>query len=511
MLKHLTNADEALRAYKRISDHVRVHKEWLCSRDNESASQILQRDDFEFQIAYQRLIFSYRSEAGALTLWRVVAWQSQGAKILLKATTRAGMERTIFELTPRASAKAAAMLITEMRRNRCMQLAELACALTKHAKVKRASLSAGARRAEPGRYARIILDLAHGARIAVTGAVTVNAFDADRFLSSALIWFARCCENVRAPRTLWLIIAPQHVESVQRKLALLKDNLRRAIRLYEIDEDWCRLTLVPVSEIAALWNEKPKLIHHMHGGTMSETATRIVARAPQAIDVVRARHGETLRYHGLGFARVRRVMNCERIWFGIEGPRRRLLDEDTFDEYKRLLEELALHRQAKATDHRHALYKLAPEAWLESQLRRDITQLDPGLRLAPLHAQFRTAHEKNAGARPIDLLALRRDGRLVIIELKIAEDVTLPLQGADYWRRISAQHRAGHIKRTRLFDDAKISDELPLIYLVGPLLRFHRAFNALARSLSPEIEMYRFDINEDWRAGVRVVRRVRVN
>ncbi len=56
-----------------------------------------------------------------------------------------------------------------------------------------------------------------------------------------------------------------------------------------------------------------------------------------------------------------------------------------------------------------------------------------------------------------------------------------------------------------------ISDESPLVYLVAPLLRFHRAFNHLARVVSPEIEIYRFDINEDWRASVRVMRRARVN
>jgi len=56
-----------------------------------------------------------------------------------------------------------------------------------------------------------------------------------------------------------------------------------------------------------------------------------------------------------------------------------------------------------------------------------------------------------------------------------------------------------------------ISDEPPLVYLVAPLLCFHRSFNHLARVVSPEIEIYRFDINEDWRAGVRVMRRARVN
>ena len=59
--------------------------------------------------------------------------------------------------------------------------------------------------------------------------------------------------------------------------------------------------------------------------------------------------------------------------------------------------------------------------------------------------------------------------------------------------------------------DRKISNEPPLVYLVAPTLRVHPAFNTLARSIAPDIEIYRFDINEDWRAGVRVMRRMRVN
>jgi hypothetical protein len=48
------------------------------------------------------------------------------------------------------------------------------------------------------------------------------------------------------------------------------------------------------------------------------------------------------------------------------------------------------------------------------------------------------------------------------------------------------------------------------VYLVAPLLRFHRSFGMLAHCIKPEMEIYRFDINENWRAGVRVVHRARV-
>jgi hypothetical protein len=206
-------------------------------------------------------------------------------------------------------------------------------------------------------------------------------------------------------------------------------------------------------------------------------------------------------------------MRSERVWFGVGSAPRLLLDESNLPQLAKLIDELHAHRRADAADHRHALYASAPEAWLESLLRRDITRLDPGLRLAPLYAQFRTASTERgagAGARPVDLLALRRDGRLVVIELKVAEDIALPLQGADYWRRVEAHRRRGDIARSRLFGDTQIADAPPLAYLVAPLLRFHRNFDTLARLISPDIELYRFDLNENWRAGVRVARRVAI-
>jgi hypothetical protein len=172
---------------------------------------------------------------------------------------------------------------------------------------------------------------------------------------------------------------------------------------------------------------------------------------------------------------------------------------------------LRAYRSASAVDHHHAFYRSAAEAWLESLLRRDITKLDPGLIIAPLHAQFRTARGGKLGIRPIDLLALRQDGRLVVIELKVYEDREHVLQGADYWRRVEAHRRRGHIARAKVFGDLKIKDEPPLVYLVAPTLRVHPSFQTLARCIATDIEIYRFDINEDWRAGVRVMRRMRVN
>src|SRR5439155_19376156 len=126
------------------------------------------------------------------------------------------------------------------------------------------------------------------------------------------------------------------------------------------------------------------------------------------------------------FARVRRVLNQDRVWCGIESSRRRALDDYHEQDWAKLFHDLENYRHENCRDRRHWLYRAAGEAWLESILRRDVSRLDPGLIIAPLHAQFRTSHGggfgSQGGARPIDLLALRQDGRWVVIELQVSED-----------------------------------------------------------------------------------------
>jgi hypothetical protein len=502
------DAGESLRL---ITEIVRERAEWLYVRSGRVRSNLL-RSELDFREAHARIIFSCLSDEGS-EVWRVRSWEWTGKKLLLEAERRAGKERALLELIPRISSRVLAAEVSALRRARCDRLARLASAELARAVIERASLSAGPGLNQPGSFARILL-MQRSARIAVTGIVgEPRARSLDALLSSALVWFERLRESGRKPAVnrLWIVVEKACVEALRQRVALLREDLRRAINIYELDETWNSLTTVQQQELAELFiTEQPRIA--VNRRERSETAQRIAALSPDAIDVVRARHGETLRFRGLAFARVRRLMSVERTWFGLDPSSRKILDDSTQGEWEKLLDQLEEHRRAEPPSRRHALYKQAAEAWLESILRRDITRLDPGLRLAPLHAQFRVGQKgAKGGARPVDLLALRRDGRLAVIEIKTAEDREHVLQGADYWRRIEAYRRAGAIRRARLFDDAEILDEPPLVYLVAPALRFHRSFALLARALRPEIELYRFDINEDWRAGIRVLRRQRVN
>ncbi|MGI8409223.1 MAG: hypothetical protein ACR2M8_05020, partial [Pyrinomonadaceae bacterium] len=119
--------------------------------------------------------------------------------------------------------------------------------------------------------------------------------------------------------------------------------------------------------------------------------------------------------------------------------------------------------------------------------------------------QFRTSADK------IDLLALRKDGRLVIIELKTSPDREMLFQAADYWRKIELQRRRGELKKARAFGDLEIIDKPALVYTVAPALSFHREFEYFAKMLSKEVDLWRFELHENWREDLKVIARKNYN
>jgi hypothetical protein len=491
-------------ACQEINELLRAHAEWLFV-PSEGGPQSLRRDDLDVAVVHGKLMFSCWTENGN-RWWHVLAWHWNGQLLELETSPRLGRERTLMQLVPRASAKHVAVMIRAAREMRCERLARLAAAFEAQITIERLSLSRGTKPGQPGRYAQILLRRRRE-RIAVSGPIVPSQpAVVDAFLSSALLWFGRTNAG-----QLWLIVSPELLKPLLYRVALLRGSLRDIIRVFTVDDELTTLREERCPDKRELWKNKLARFPPVAAATPSELSATIIAQAPDAIDIVHARHGETLRYFGLPFARVRSLLGREKVWFGIDRAHRRLLDETTWNEWQEFLNDLREHRTAAALDHRHAFYRAAPEAWLESLLRRDITRLDPGLIIAPLHAQFRTARGAKLGIRPIDLLALRQDGRLVVIELKVSEDREHVLQGADYWRRVEAHRRRSHIAKAKLFGERAISDESPLVYLVAPTLRVHPSFQTLAHCMSSDIEIYRFDINEDWRSGVRVMRRQRVN
>jgi hypothetical protein len=282
----------------------------------------------------------------------------------------------------------------------------------------------------------------------------------------------------------------------------LTERWKSKITIIEVDHKPAppRLVILPKRKIRELWREKAPKLSLPERPEPSETSQQIRELSPDKIDIIYSKQGETLRFMGLPFARVRTMMGREKAWFGV-GRERRILTSENCDDLAALVESLDVNRSSDAPNKRHEYYRTAPEAWLESILRRNIKLLDANLILSPIYNQFRSSNDK------IDLLALRRDGRLVIIELKTQPDREMIFQAADYWRKVELQRRRGLLDAADLFDGREILDKPAIIYLAAPAWSFHRDFEFFARAVSPDIELWRFELHENWRENVKVLAR----
>lgn len=460
----------------------------------------LENTEIEITNEHDKILFGFLDDKGFQT-WRVVEAKIEDEEILLDLSRNFGKERANFRLVPRISAEELSAGIELARLEKANKLAALIKEVFPKIKLVRVELNE-----ENGRFAQIIFEDRRGKQTAVLADVS-ETLTPEVLLTSAIFWLTKLESRRKNPvEFAWILAEKAAARNLQKLHALLKESWKDKIKITEISRKGAktqsegRLTELPLLRISALWRAKPKAIQLTENVQSSETAQKIIDLAPDKIDVVFSKSGETLRFFGLPFARVRKVFEKEKIWFGVEGNAS-ILSEENWTDLHALLEDLETYRRFDTPSKRHAFYHMAPEMWLESLLRRNINLLDANLILSPLYHQFRAERDK------IDLLALRRDGRLVVIELKTSPDREMIFQAADYWRKIELQRRKGNLTRVSLFGDAEISDRSAIIYLVAPTLEFHRDFKFLANTISSEIEIHRFDLNENWRENLKVIRR----
>jgi hypothetical protein len=105
----------------------------------------------------------------------------------------------------------------------------------------------------------------------------------------------------------------------------------------------------------------------------------------------------------------------------------------------------------------------------------------------------------------IDILSVTRAGRLAVIELKLHEEINLPMQGLDYWLRVKWLHGRGQFQPAGYFPEIGLASSPPLLYLVSPAFRFHSSTDRLIRYLDPAIEVVQIGLNDQWREQVKVL------
>src|SRR3954464_12814091 len=341
----------------------------------------------------------------------------------------------------------------------------------------------------------------------------------DGALTFALLWLHYCREREAARSVvegLRLFVPPGRSAVIQARMHYLN---RAAIRLelYEFDERAERFESLDLSDQG---NIATRLVRCPDSLRVQErfapSAQRIRAAVPEAEAVVLSSTELGFRLHGLEFARARVATSADsfsridEIVFG-SGAHETVLTPQSEALFEELIQRLRELRRADG-DKRHPLWRMQPERWLETKVKRDVAGLDARLDPSCVYAQVPAFAASDRGM--IDLLSRTRDGRLAVIELKADEDIHLPLQGLDYWLRVKWHHEREEFHRFGYFVsvDGKpltLSPAAPLLMLVAPALHIHPATDTILRYLSPEVDWSLIAVDERWREDVRVVFRKR--
>jgi hypothetical protein len=205
----------------------------------------------------------------------------------------------------------------------------------------------------------------------------------------------------------------------------------------------------------------------------------------------------SLRVHGLEFARTA----AGTVLAGLQS--RRTIRSSNAHELSQLAAELSRLRSSAAADRQNPLYLKNPEAWIESQVRNQIEEVDARLLPSPIYGQVPAFAATDRGV--LDLLAVDRHGRLTVLELKASEDIHLPLQALDYWMRVKWHLDRREFSANAYFPGIELRSQPPRLLLISPALAYHPSNECVLRYLSPGIEIERVGLSLEWQWGLKVM------
>ncbi len=367
--------------------------------------------------------------------------------------------------------------------------------------------------------------------------VGVNADESsttiDGILTVGILWLQLCRERGGGRRLfcgLRLVLPRGTAATTLARLAWMRTDAAQW-ELYELDEKTEELT---ERDAADTGNLVTKLLHAPDPVVAKERFHEAVEQALAIVpEAMRAHVEQRLRsstelallLHGLEFARIRQSAAANsfarviEITFGA-GAQETVLDAQSAPMLHEFVQRLFARRHAGGSQ-KDPLFRMQPEAWLESSLRQNIGPLTDGqgslsqFDTEHVYAQVPAFQASDRGM--LDLLTVTCDGRLAVIELKAGEDMHFALQGLDYWLRVRWHHTQtvdsstglGAFQRHGYFPGVRLSPEPPRLYLVAPSLRIHPATQTVLRYLKPEVEWTLLGLGEKWRQEMKVVTRVR--
>ena len=332
---------------------------------------------------------------------------------------------------------------------------------------------------------------------------------ADAVLSHALIWLdwlrARS-ERLTIPG-LKLFLPPSAARPSAERASCLN---RRTVDLEIYAWDKGNSSFEPV-DLADVGNISTELAHYRRGEQLLETHRKLLpellGERLQDVGVFpdARRNALSLRVRGLEVGRIEGLVS-PRIFFGLEGEIRRF-EEEGRETFLRFVDEVLRIRAARSAEPNHPYYRLQAERWLESLLIQDLTRIDPELSSDFVYPQVPAFSGSERGV--IDILTATRTGRLAVLELKLDEQINLPMQGLDYWLRVKWLADRKQFGEYGYFPGVELAPAPPRLYLVSPGFRFHSSTDQVIRYFDPAIEVIKVGLNQTWRKGIQVLFRRR--
>lgn len=353
----------------------------------------------------------------------------------------------------------------------------------------------------------------------------------DGILTVGILWLDRCRaqgDGRRAWQGLKVIVPRGTAMLLASRMAWLNEKAAQW-ELWELDAATEELTRRDPADHGNIATQVVRAPNEMAVRERFAAATaRVMTLVPESLrsdveQTVRGGNDIGFLLHGLEFAKVRAgyagaSFNVqEQISVGA-GANETALTAEAEPMLREFVARLFERRRVDG-DKRDPLFRMQPERWLESVLRRNVEAIDA--HLDPVHVYTQVPAFAAGDRGMLDLLGVLDDGRLAVIELKADEDMHLALQGLDYWIRVRWHHRQssddatrpsfglGEFQRLGYFSGMALSPEAPKLYLVAPALRVHPATEVVLRYLSPQVEWELVALDERWRKKLKSVWRKR--
>lgn len=471
---------------------------------------LLSKSDAEHvtaEVSFGKLILSCWGDGWARS-WRILSCEIAAERLTLECSKQMALRRCTVDLTRGAGVREA----THARKDFARKLGAMIESSLVGVRIERAVSARDDRRHLSGVHARLIIRNIRdgGKRFAGIGVSESELQpNIDAVLAAGLIWLEEL--RRRSGPVAGLMLFVPTCDTIAMRLTAMSPSIN--ILLFRIDETKGTVDSISPFDQGDLNDSFRKAARRAHwprpGMLPPDCAMLVESVRRLAPDHIEAHHRGpwvTLSIRGLEIARV--WISRRRVEFGI-GEARVKLNQQNQHELERLIQETITHRRPEVAFRNDVVFRFQPERWLESIISRDVTALDATLDPRFVYSQVPTYRGEQRTF--IDLLAVTREGRIVVMELKVSEETEFPFQALDYWLRVEWHRSRNDFHRRGYFEGLSLIDAPPLLYLVAPLFRFHETTKLIAGRIHERVPVYRVGINEEWRTGVRVLLRERMN